>query len=257
MAPRLQTVFNNFKLSKSVSVTGVRDGYVGFGMSNSNPIKYYVTNVNKSKIFVFDDDWKYVSEKLSFTNVHYISLVGNYFFITGDENVWKTDIQLNVLITYNSAGSNLKYRGLYYNSTNDLIYVTVYSAKEIRVFNLDLTLNDTIPTSSYYPWSINGFNNLLYVGSQNGKMLIVENKIIIKTFDGCDQKNYKINSMLFDDSIANRMGIACDDEEFYLYHTNGNNLNKDIKFASSPYFIGFDSKSRLVIVTESQIYLYD
>ena len=120
------------------------------------------------------------------------------------------------MIIYNSAGSNLKYRGLYYNSTNDLIYVTVYSAKEIRVFNLDLTLNDTTPTSLYYPWSIDGFNNLLYVGSQNGIMLIVENKIIIQTFNGCDQKNYKINWILFDDAMANKMGIACDNKKFYL-----------------------------------------
>jgi hypothetical protein len=67
VAPSLQTIFNKFKLSKSVPVTGVRNGYVGFGMSSSNPIQYYVTNENKSKIFFFDDDWNYVSEKLSFT----------------------------------------------------------------------------------------------------------------------------------------------------------------------------------------------
>jgi hypothetical protein len=114
-----------------------------------------------------------------------------------------------------------------------LIYVTVYSAKEIRAFNLDLTLNDTIPTSLYYPMSIDGFNNLLYVGSQNGIMLIVENKIIIQTFNGCDQKNYKINSIIFEDTMANKMGIACDSKKFYLYHTNGNNLNKDITFVIS------------------------
>ena len=42
---------------------------------------------------------------------------GNYFYIAGDRNVWKTDQQLNVLITYNSN----KFMGLYYNSTIDFI----------------------------------------------------------------------------------------------------------------------------------------
>ncbi len=83
-------------------------------MSSLNPIQYYVTHYSQGKIFVFDDNWNYISIISSFPNVTYMILVGNYFYISGNSNIWKTDQQLNVSIT-NSAGSSPWYRGLYYN----------------------------------------------------------------------------------------------------------------------------------------------
>jgi hypothetical protein len=60
-----------------VTVTGVSYGYFGFGMSSSNPIKYYVTHFYEGKIFVFDENWNYVSNKSSFPDVTYMIPVGN------------------------------------------------------------------------------------------------------------------------------------------------------------------------------------
>jgi uncharacterized secreted protein with C-terminal beta-propeller domain len=77
-----------------VTVTGISDGYHGFGMSSSNPIQYYVTHYAEGKIFVFDENWKYFSVKSSFTEVTYMIPVGNYFYITGDYNIWITDQQM-------------------------------------------------------------------------------------------------------------------------------------------------------------------
>jgi hypothetical protein len=158
-----------------VTVSGVSDGYYGFGMSSLNPIQYYVTHYAEGKIFVFDENWNYVSVKSSFPNVLYMIPVGNYFYITGQDNIWKTDQQLNVLIRYNSTGSSF-YRGLYYSSTNDLIYVASYNFKVIHVFNLYLTLNDTISITTYAPLSINEHNNELYVGTTNGTIVLIVNK---------------------------------------------------------------------------------
>ena len=117
-------------------------------MSSSNPIRYYVTNYLENKIFVFDEEWNCFSNR-SFTNVNHMIAVGNELYITGDVNVWKTDEQLNVLITYyNSTGWGIYriaiYYGLYYSPTNNLVYVASYGLQEVHVFNLDLTLNDTI-----------------------------------------------------------------------------------------------------------------
>jgi hypothetical protein len=59
--------------------------------SNSNSIQYYVTNYNQHKIFIFDENWNYFSNNSSFPYVTYMIPVGIYFYITGDNNVWKTD----------------------------------------------------------------------------------------------------------------------------------------------------------------------
>ena len=52
----LQFVFENYKLNRSITVAGVSNGgYLGFAISSSNPIRYYVTNSVKNKIYVFDE----------------------------------------------------------------------------------------------------------------------------------------------------------------------------------------------------------
>jgi hypothetical protein len=53
-------------LNRSITVAGINGGFVGFAMSSSNPIRYYVTNNLKWNIFVFDEEWNYISQKSSF-----------------------------------------------------------------------------------------------------------------------------------------------------------------------------------------------
>ncbi len=238
-----------------MNVTGVSSGYRGFGMSSSNPIQYYVTHCSQGRIFVFDENWKYVSNKSSFPYVNYMIPVGNYFYISGENYVWKTDKELNVSIRYNSTGSSSGYRGLYYNSTNNLIYVAPFYKQEIHVFNLNLTLNDTISITPHIPWSINEHNNELYIGTTNRKILVILNKQIIKQFNGCNQQSVEVLSILFDD--LNNMATSCSNGKLYLYNTTGSYLNKSIPTVSSPRYIGLDLKSRLVVVTEAQITLYN
>ncbi len=239
-----------------MTVTGVSGDYVGFGMSSLNPIQYYVTHYSQGKIFVFDDNWNYVSNKSSFLNVNYMIPGGNYFYITSNDNIWKTDQQLNVLITHtNSTGSSPKYTGLYYNSTKNLIYVALCYLEVIHVFNLNLTLNDSISITPYQPWSINENNNELYVGTTNGTVLVILNQQIIKQFNGFNQQSCRLSSILFDS--LNNMATSCANYQLYLYNTAGTCLNKSFPTDSYPYYIGLDSKSRLVVVTSTQISLYN
>ncbi len=238
-----------------MTVTGVSSGYYGFGMSSLNPIQYYVTNRATKTIFVFDENWNYVLNKSSFLSVVYMIPEGNYFYITGDLNIWKTDHQLNVLLQYNSTESSPSYRGLYYSSTNDLIYVAPYSLQMIHVFNLNLTLNDTISITPYKPHSINEHNNELYVGTANGTILVIVNKQIINQFNGCNQQIVIIFSIIFDDN--NNMATSCANNQLHLYNTSGNYLNKSIPAVSSVRYIGLDSKSRLVVLTNTHISLYN
>jgi hypothetical protein len=238
-----------------VTVSGIGNGYVGFGMSSSNPIQYYVTHFSQDKIFVFDENWNYVSNKSSFLNVNYMIPVGNYFYITGKYNIWKTDKQLNVLFQYNSNGSSPHYVGLYYNSTNDLIYVAPDNFRMIHVFNFNLTLNDSISITPHRPWSINEHNNELYVGTNNGIMLVIVNKQIIKQFNGCNQQSVEVFSILFDN--LNNMVTLCNNYQLYLFNTSGSYLNKSIPTVSFPFYVGFDSKLRLVVTAWTQISLYN
>ena len=249
----MEYVFDNYKLNRSFTVNGLSSGYYGFAMSSSNPIRYYVTNYDHHKIFVFDEDWVYFSEKSSFNQATYMISIGNNFYITGERNVWKTDAQLNVSITHTNLTAG--YYGLYYNSTNNLIYVAALNLKVIQVFSLNIALNDTISTSAYQPVSINGYNYQLYVGTGAGAMLIIVNKQIIQQFNGCNGQSSWLNSIKFDQFDA--MTISCDIGQLHLYNTTGSYLNKNIPAVSSAYNIGFDSKSRFVVVTWIKITIYN
>ncbi len=240
-------------MKRSISITGVSTGNQGFGMKTSNPIQFYITNYVESKIFIFDEDWNYASNK-PFKKVNYMISIENFFWITGDVNIWKTDEELNILIQYNSTGYNFGYSGLYFNSKSNLIYVVSYSLNLIKEFNLNVTVNNISIETPYYPWSINGYNNQLYVSTESGMIFVIVDKQIMRNFNGCNGKNFQIYSLLFDE--YDNMATACDNFQLYLYNRNGDYLNKTIQTVDYPCFIGFDFKSRLVVVGDNQISLY-
>jgi hypothetical protein len=265
----LQYVFDNYKLNRSITVNGAPPRYYGFGMSTSNPIRYFVTHNQENKIYAFDEEWNYVSENI-FTRPLFMISVGNSFYITGDHNIWKTNQQLNLLIEYTESSHN--YNGLYYNSTNDLIYVTVPDLYEIHVFNLNLTFNHNISTPydydyGYKPWSINGYNNKVYVGTYSGTILEIVNNQTTNQFFGCNDQLPQVDSIpiLFDQ--FDNLATACiylqvsnnysQVSNLYLYNKNGSYLNKNISLNERCLFIGFDSISRLVVVLNSQITIYN
>jgi hypothetical protein len=239
-------------LNASIIVPGVSSGHYGYEMSSSMPLRYYVTDLS-SKIFIFDEDWNYVSFKLIQNNVYNIIRGVNYYYITVSTAFLKTDQQLNILITYNLFRG---YLGLYYNSTIDSILVAPASLHVIHVFNFNLALTDTISIPSYNPWSINAYNDQLYVGTTNGTILVIVNKQIIKQFNGCNGQSVSLFSILFDqfDKIATACEII---SPLYLLKTNGTYLNKNILTVDYPFYIGFDSKSRLVVVTSKVIFVYN
>ena len=256
----LQYVFDNYKFNRSVTVTGVSYGLTGFGMSSSSPIRYFIINQYECKIYVFDEFWNFLSENSSITNAAQMIQVENYFYITSDDNVLKTDENLNVLITYTvSEYFDPEYFGLYYNSIKSVVYVAAKNLYEIHVFSLNLELTDTILIAPFSPWSINGYNNQLYVGTMfGGTILVLVNKQITKQFDACNGQSGTIRSILFDQ--FDNMATTCGNNQLYLYNTNGFYLNKSIQTVDdnfNPLYIGFDSKLRLVVVLYTQISLYN
>ena len=90
---------------------------IGFGILNSY---YYVGDYSLNKIFILNESWSYISSK-NFTRPTYLTTIGSSLYATGDNNIWKIDQNLNILIQYNAIGFSPGHRGIYYNSTNNFI----------------------------------------------------------------------------------------------------------------------------------------
>jgi hypothetical protein len=143
---------------------------------------------------ILNDSYGYVTEK-TFPQATYMLTMNSNLYITGDDNIWKTDKNLNILITYNGSGS--VYRDINFNLTENLIYVAPMSCTYLEVFDLNLTLKYQVNLTSNQPHSFSEYNNELYVGIIQGSFLVILNKIIIRSFTGCSGS--AITSMVFDD----------------------------------------------------------
>ena len=161
---------------------------------------------------------------------------------------------LNVLNQYNPTGT-LIYRGIYYNPEDTLIYITSVSVKAIHVFDLNLFLYDSISTSTYSPYSIVFYDSQIYVGTTIGVVLVIANKIIINTFNGCLGSSGLLTSIIFDQS--GYMVTTCHTpKKIYLYNSNGFYAGKSLATPIGPYHTEFDSIGRFVLMTMYQVSLY-
>lgn len=224
-------------------------------MLSSNQTVYYIT-ASLGQIFTFDDNWNYVATKSSLTSVTFMITIGCFFFITSNTNIWKTDQQLNLIKQYNPVGTS-NFKGLFYNSTNNWIYVAAQSTYSIQLFDLDLTLKGNISTSPYQPWAITGYINQIFVGTTNGTIIVIVNEQVINQFNVCGGSAVIVESILLD-KFGN-MATACSGNfQLYLYNINGTFKNKSMSVAGTPWYINFDSKSRLVVVSYGHgIYVFN
>jgi hypothetical protein len=220
----------------------------GFGMMVDFNTSYYVADFPADRIYLLNDNYEYVTHKI-FSSPAYMVTINSSLYITGFSSIWKTDKYLNVLQTYTSNGA--EYRGIYFNSTEKLIHIADRLKTYFQVLNMNLSLEYTVNLSPYCcPYSFSGNNNELYIGTMSNIVLVVVNKVIIRSFTACSTHvlNY-IFSYNFD-----FMAISCETiSKINFYHSNGTYTGKSLTTLQNPMYINFDSKGRLVILSRYQI----
>ena len=114
----------------------------------TNPPLYHEMNYWSCNLLVYNESWEYQKTftlKNSFYPTYSINIYGT-IYIAGDFGVRKYDMHLSFIKEIYCYS-----RGIYYNASNQLIYVVEYPTNIIQVFDQDLNLNDTIITNQS-PW---------------------------------------------------------------------------------------------------------
>jgi hypothetical protein len=211
---------------------------------------YYVADFKANRIYLFNINYDYVVDK-TFSAPAYIVTVNSSLYITGQSNNWKTDKYLNVLIKHNESGAY--YRGIYVNTTENLIYVASTAYTYLNVFDFNLTLKYNVSVSPSKPYSISECNNELYVGTKDGIVLVLVNKVIIRNFTGCSAS--PLNNI-----VSNNFGfmaINCElNNKINSYYSNGTYAGTSITTPSTPMYVGFDFEGQFVLISKSQISIY-
>jgi hypothetical protein len=240
----LQFSFNQINSTKFLNANG-------FAIFNSY---YYVSDFWLSKIFILNESWSYVSSKV-FSNPVYFTTIGSSFYAAGAQNIWKLDQNLNILTKHTEFGPFPRYKGIYYNSANNWIYVAPSDLNVIHVLDFNLRFHHTFSISAYQPWSIAEYNKQMYVGTSNGTILIIEKEVIIRTFNGCNGNAVALSYILFDQ--CGLMATSCHNNQLYLYYPNGTYLGKNFITPVGPFYIGYDSNGRFVQISSTQINIYN
>ena len=255
----LLSVFNNQTIQSTIQeLNGKKLNHLcGFGMYSSfDIIFYYVIDSYNNSVYILNDEWNFISFK-TFSSPRNMISNGNSLYVTGKYNVWKVDQNLNILINFN-PGCYPDYEGISYNPSNGLIYVAAWYSKEIQVFKWDLTSIRRFSTELHRPYSIIESSNKLYVGTDEGIILVYQNEKIINQFNGCNGNSALLTSVIFDQN--GYMATSCDNKRLYLYAANGSFTDKIIyteNWLGSPYYIGFDSKGRFIHISSQQIIIYN
>ena len=223
---------------------------VGFGYLVGTNTTYYAIDWSGNKIIIFDENWRYLTYKI-FSGSVYMITVNNNLYISGDNNVYKTDKYLNIITRYNYIAY---FRGLYYNSSSNIIYVAGYTKCKIYVFDLNLSLVDTIATSTHQPYSLEGYRKYIFAGTMSGQLLVIENKVIVKMYPVCS--GTQPTAIIVDQ--YGYMAFCCyHTSATYLYYTaNVSYTNMSLTYSVNPYFINFDSNGRFVVISPKQIDIY-
>ena len=124
----------------------------------------------------------------------------------------------------------------------------------IHVFDLNLRFSHNISTSPYKPWSITEYNNQMYIGTDNGRVLFVQNEVILNTFNGCGGNNAILYSILIDE--CGYVATSCGNNKLYLNFANGTSTGRTISTPMYPYYIGFDSKGHFIQISYRHIAIY-
>ena len=229
-------------------------GVTGFGMSSLYKNLFYIINQYYGQIGTFDDNWNYLSNSTSFISPCNMVTIGSNIFITDWSYLSKTDLLLNILKQLRMDHSTY---GIYYNCSNNLIYLTAPFIKTILYFDLNLVYIGSFLVYPYTPCSIAGYSNQMFVGTLNGYILVIVNQTIINSFMGCNGNSIRIISILFDN--YGNMATASDSASYlYLYNTIGVFQNKNISLQTGyPNFISFNSRSELVVSTWRSVYIYN
>jgi hypothetical protein len=238
------------KMSETSLNGNILSGLQGFGMMVDFNTSYYIMDESNNIIFLLNDNYDYVTMK-TFSNPNYMVTINSSIYLTGTNNIWKTDKYLNILKTLTDLIAN--YNGIYFNCTDNLFYVASTGYSYIQVFDLNLNLNCTISISPNKPRSFSEYNNELFVGTDSSFVLVIVKKIVIRSFTGCSSG--PLYSIVADN--YGLIAIACYSNNLVnLYYCNGSSTGKSLTTSVSPIYVGFDSKGRFILLMKTEINIY-
>jgi hypothetical protein len=218
---------------------------------------FFVSNYNGKNIYVYNEYWEYqrtitpgIYEYPISGPTNSMNINGSIYILT-DNVINKYDSNFILIKQFNISGSN---RGIYYNSSNQMIYIGKLPEYGISVYNKDFIFTRTISTN-YTPFFITEYKAQLVATDNNGgNIYFYQGDSLNKTITtNC---NSRITAVLFDN--YNQMLVLCEFSNPFIYNVNGAYTGLQVPACNNTrkIFVNFDSKDRLVFICEFRIEIF-
>ena len=256
-------MFSNYRLKRQISIDGFLSGFEQVITYKS--ATYYVLNRN-GFVYSYDQDWTNKSTyNLPNRECNCLKFVSGHFYITSDNKLYKTDSHFKEIFSTQEASSNdslAKYSDINYDKNSTLLFVVSQRNKVIFVFDTNLIFIRRIYfTKGSVPFSINQFNDFIYVGCVDDKVYLFQsniNETVLISYYYFKTNCAGVSSIYFD--TDGNMAITCYENNIaMLYNNKGNNqfeFEKSMITVEGPRHLAVDSLQRLVILSSHSIYIY-
>jgi hypothetical protein len=98
--------------------------------------------------------------------------VNGYYYFSSDSYFYRTDSNFNLNASY-APGAFFGFRQFFFDSNSQLFYIAPFATNTILLFDMNCNYKRSISLQNYYPYGLNIFNNNIYVGTTNNKILVV------------------------------------------------------------------------------------
>jgi hypothetical protein len=214
-------------------------------------VYYYVPDLHNDCIIIFDENWNYLNHT-AFSSPYFIKKATDNFYISNNVGIYKTDMNLIAVSSYNTTG----YRSIYYNSTDKTV-IAINIGGTINYFNENLTLSESLNLGISSPIGINFYNGKLYIinNSINKSITVLQNKQIINSY------SFNCNKTVAKSAIIDHFGYMAwtcsDNNTAELNYSNGTFTQTIyLNIADTLGFLFIDLKGRFIVSSTTCIYIF-
>ena len=203
-------------------------------------------------IRVYDQSWKELRPISGYLNPSHIQQIKNEIFLTLSDEIIKLSLDLEMIKFYsnNDMYSNNEYQGFYYDKKKDAIYVASFNSRSIDSFDRNLTLIKSMTTHGSPVSVCGGYKNYLFVGTQDGTILIFNNDSFIDGIQICEKN---LNAIIVDKNGF--LALLCN-KKLTMHRINGKKLENEkvnFEFSENLNYIKKTSDDSLIFISDERI----
>lgn len=246
---RSQLTFDSYNLVPSFGYNFLYD----IEYCNATGPYYLMAN----SLYITDVNFNYIDS--FFMSTFYRSkCIDNSLYVAHGANIVKFDIKRDLTnqIDNTTTPSQGNFNEFVYDQNSNLIIAIDTSDNTLKYFDRNLNFKNSTQIGNYVLKSLVLYNQKMYIGTFDNKILVVQNGIVITTYNiPCVNPNGMsgISSILIDS--YSYMAVGCyDDPNVYLYHTNGTYTGLSLSSAQSQLLntLRFDRTGKLLLIGDDQ-----